>query len=122
MSESNVIPVYGRGSDQSDPTKKPRNIGTAPPGSDPPSDIPRRPAAQRPASTSPSDVRSGGVADDVTNVSFSAGFAVFPSLFGLQFQAFGTPQGSLGEVTQCAILWSVIWVASIFLAVWLAFL
>ncbi len=116
VTKENVIPLYGRGSEQVDPRTKRRGAGA---GGDSggATDVPGRPAAQRPEATPHATTfiggapafmgglpfnafgtanhytggGAGGMAGGGGMVSFSAGFGFFPSLFGLQFQSFTSP-------------------------------
>ena len=80
VTKENVIPVFVRG-DDTDPRTR---------------DIPTRPSSQRPA---PQPARNGPefpgmVQGQFGNLNFTAGVGFFPSLLGLQFQAFAqTGQG-----------------------------
>lgn len=76
VAKENVIPLYGRGRKQKDPrdTIPPRPAGHRP----------ERPQRQRGFGGAPAQGQFGGVA-------FTAGVGFFPSLFGLQFQAFPSP-------------------------------
>jgi len=98
--EEKVIPLYGRG-----------KVGSADPRTKPPSgvDIPHRPSGQRPDTARTTDHHyppqgfnfmpgQGPVpVGSFGNITFSAGFGLFPSLFGLQMHGFAdTPYGSPG--------------------------
>uniref|UniRef100_A0A7S2V596 RING-type E3 ubiquitin transferase n=1 Tax=Fibrocapsa japonica TaxID=94617 RepID=A0A7S2V596_9STRA len=89
VSQDNVIPIYTRGAEEQDPRTKPRHSEGE--------HIPQRPAGQRPEPRPPQNNNNindpnQGMAGQFGNVQFSAGFGFFPSLFGLQFQTFSTPQ------------------------------
>lgn len=74
VNKENVIPIYTRGND-----KDPRT-----------QDVPERPASQRPVPDRP--VQQGGIPGiaqgQFGGMHFAAGVGFFPSLLGLQFQAF----------------------------------
>eukprot|EP01102_Stenamoeba_stenopodia_P011215 TRINITY_DN3427_c0_g1_i3.p1 TRINITY_DN3427_c0_g1~~TRINITY_DN3427_c0_g1_i3.p1 ORF type:complete len:271 (-),score=47.94 TRINITY_DN3427_c0_g1_i3:143-955(-) len=81
-----VIPLYGRGKEEKDPrTRKPESSET--------SNVPRRPQGQRAEPVYQFVPPFSGLFPSATpfattqfgNVSFSAGFSIFPSLLGLQF-------------------------------------
>lgn len=121
VTKENVIPLYGRGSEQVDPRTKTRRARGGGGGEEEATEVPGRPAAQRPEARPQASTFIGGTpafmggipfnAFGTTNhytggvggmggpaggggvVSFSAGFGFFPSLFGLQFQTF-TPSSS----------------------------
>mmetsp|Transcript_31688 Transcript_31688/g.40640 ORF Transcript_31688/g.40640 Transcript_31688/m.40640 type:complete len:241 (-) Transcript_31688:325-1047(-) len=77
----NIIPLYGRGTEEVDPRTKPQPQGN----------IPSRPAAERPdVQPPPNQGAQSPFGPNQANISFSAGFGFFPSLFGLQFQSFNT--------------------------------
>ncbi|KAH7277410.1 hypothetical protein KP509_39G049500 [Ceratopteris richardii] len=107
VEEDKLVPLYGRGNaNSSDPRKKPPPTAY--------SDIPHRPPGQRPPPASPSSgqnhfnqhhAQSSGfnfmgpqgtgapmAAARFGNFTFSAGFGLFPSLFG--FQVHGFPDGN----------------------------
>lgn len=98
--EEKVIPLYGRGKvGSADPRTKPV----------PGVNIPHRPSGQRPDTARTTDhhypsqgfnfmAGQGPVpVGSFGNITFSAGFGLFPSLFGLQMHGFSdTPYGSLG--------------------------
>lgn len=98
--EEKVIPLYGRG-----------KVGSADPRTKrvPGVNIPHRPSGQRPDTARTTDhhypsqgfnfmAGQGPVpVGSLGNITFSAGFGLFPSLFGLQMHGFSdTPYGSLG--------------------------
>ncbi|CAM9382567.1 unnamed protein product, partial [Chrysoparadoxa australica] len=77
VSRDNVIPLYGRGSEQVDPRTKQGNGGDS---------VPMRPQAERIQAERPAQM--GEVSEfsgQFGNVTFTSGFGFFPSLFGLQF-------------------------------------
>ncbi|MCO5575309.1 hypothetical protein L7F22_029109 [Adiantum nelumboides] len=101
VEEDKLVPLYGRGSgNSSDPRRKP------PPAMS--SDVPHRPPGQRPPPARPAEhfnqhhPQSPGfnfmgagapmAAARFGNFTFSAGFGLFPSLFG--FQMHGFPDGT----------------------------
>jgi len=80
ISRDKLIPVYGRGKEQKDPRLKGEQI-------------PVRPSGQRTEPVPPYQTGYGyypGATPftQIGNFSFSADFAIFPSLLGLQFQTF----------------------------------
>jgi E3 ubiquitin-protein ligase RNF5 len=84
VSQENVIPIFIRGSNSSDPRAR------AAAGVD---FIPSRPQAHRPE---PADLNNNtqnvafnfGYNAQIGGISFASGYGFFPSLFGLQFQSF----------------------------------
>lgn len=82
VSEKNVIPLYGRGTSGEDPRTKPVSGP----------EIPRRPAGQRPESQRAPQMGPfgfmAGPSAQFGNFTLSAGFGLFPSLLGLQWQAY----------------------------------
>lgn len=126
VTKENVIPLYGRGSEQVDPRTKTRRGGAI--GREEATDVPGRPAAQRPEARPEADSFIGGASAFVggipfnsfgaahhytggtigglgppgrnSAVSFSAGLGFFPSLFGLQFQTFTPSSSSSVAATQ----------------------
>jgi E3 ubiquitin-protein ligase RNF5 len=82
VDEKNVIPLYGRGTSGQDPRTKPV----------PGPEIPRRPAGQRPESQRAPQMGPfgfmAGPSAQFGNFTLSAGFGLFPSLLGLQWQAY----------------------------------
>ncbi|ETV89258.1 hypothetical protein H257_00605 [Aphanomyces astaci] len=91
VTQDNVIPVYGRGSNSVDPRKQsvPLDVG-----------VPDRPRGQRPEPVQ----RRGRFApeqDSTQDVGFSPMIGFFPSLFGLQFQhATHSPVADTGPVSE----------------------
>eukprot|EP00243_Klebsormidium_subtile_P003132 TRINITY_DN16297_c0_g1_i1.p1 TRINITY_DN16297_c0_g1~~TRINITY_DN16297_c0_g1_i1.p1 ORF type:complete len:257 (+),score=16.27 TRINITY_DN16297_c0_g1_i1:170-940(+) len=82
VNEKNVIPLYGRGTSGQDPRTKPVSGP----------EIPRRPAGQRPESQRAPQMGPfgfmAGPSAQFGNFTLSAGFGLFPSLLGLQWQAY----------------------------------
>lgn len=126
VTKENVIPLYGRGSEQVDPRTKTRRARCGVEAGQEATDVPGRPTAQRPqASTfiggTPAFMGGlpfnafgttnhytggvggmGGPAAGGGMVSLSAGFGFFPSLFGLQFQTFVPSSSSSASGTTAA--------------------
>eukprot|EP00245_Coleochaete_scutata_P006158 TRINITY_DN20346_c0_g1_i1.p1 TRINITY_DN20346_c0_g1~~TRINITY_DN20346_c0_g1_i1.p1 ORF type:complete len:234 (-),score=41.40 TRINITY_DN20346_c0_g1_i1:655-1356(-) len=98
VSEDKVIPLYGRGTGSRDPRTKPV----------PGPDIPSRPQGQRPEAVRlPNAQYPNGfnffagaagpfVGAQFGNFTLSAGFGLFPSLFGLQYQAMAVGGDGMG--------------------------
>jgi len=98
VTRENIIPLYGKGGQESDPRGKyPEEKKNDSEG------VPPRPAAERPEPSqnyrqTPQNFMNGFFGPQFFggtqfgNMSFSAGFGFFPSIFGLQFQTFQTPQ------------------------------
>ena len=92
VTEEKVIPLYGRG-----------NVGATDPRKKPVADIPNRPQGQRPEpirhpNHHPAFNFMAGptgpfATAQIGNFTLSAGFGLFPALFGLQFQTYPPPDG-----------------------------
>ncbi|ERN17594.1 E3 ubiquitin-protein ligase RNF185 isoform X2 [Amborella trichopoda] len=90
IQEEKLVPLYGRGKNQTDPRSR-SILGT---------NIPNRPAGQRPETAPPPDPNHmahqtfgfmGGApmaASRFGHFTFSAGFGLFPALFGFQMHGF----------------------------------
>jgi len=92
LSMDKLIPLYGRGKDQTDPRTKIPDIPNRPPGQH---------AESQPHQYQPQFgfFHGGGTPlapAQYGNISFSAGIGFFPSLFGLQF-TYPTPYGNNGN-------------------------
>ncbi|KAK9906753.1 hypothetical protein WJX75_007419 [Coccomyxa subellipsoidea] len=87
IEQDKVIPIYGRGGDNTDPRQKAQSLGNKEEDKDGP--VPRRPAGQRIA-----PVLRGGMSQRSGNVNLQPGLGILPTLFGMQ-QAPG--QGGFAE-------------------------
>ncbi|CAL8462292.1 g1823 [Coccomyxa elongata] len=87
IEQDKVIPIYGRGGDNTDPRQKAQSTGSKEEDKDGP--VPRRPAGQRLA-----PVPRAGISQQSGSVNLQPGLGILPTLFGMQ-QAPG--QGGFAE-------------------------
>eukprot|EP01116_Phalansterium_solitarium_P013350 TRINITY_DN30726_c0_g1_i1.p1 TRINITY_DN30726_c0_g1~~TRINITY_DN30726_c0_g1_i1.p1 ORF type:complete len:189 (-),score=34.40 TRINITY_DN30726_c0_g1_i1:93-659(-) len=111
VTKDRCIPLYGRGQKQRvDPREK---------------EMPQRPAGQRQGPTrSAAGFNPFGGPVHFDNMTFSAGFGFFPSLFGLQFQTFPPhqQQGPAGPLSQDEMLSRALMAMAMFVMFCLLFL
>mmetsp|Transcript_7339 Transcript_7339/g.14823 ORF Transcript_7339/g.14823 Transcript_7339/m.14823 type:complete len:196 (-) Transcript_7339:125-712(-) len=114
VTESNVIPIFIRGS-MEDPRAKPSAE----------ENIPNRPQGHRPDPVNLTQNNPINIGYNFGGISFSAGFGFFPSLFGLQFQSFAhaglSANQSPEEEAQQAYLSRVLWFLAVAVVLCLAF-
>eukprot|EP01132_Coremiostelium_polycephalum_P004526 gene4526-5642_t len=78
VSEEKLIPIYGRGGSNTDPRKK-NSIPQRPPGR------PEQPRPGHPGNSNRDFFGSNQFHNGFGGISFSAGFGLFPGLFGVHF-------------------------------------